>query len=127
MSTKNNDVPPPPGTALGSSATLQKAEASRSFLEKHYGRLQGRLTGGAGVKVGPRAREPVPDDFELLQVIGRGAFGDVYICRRRAEGARPVDASTPLFAMKRIAFACWLEVRADGALRNRAEKRFHLQ
>ena len=42
------------------------------------------------------------DDFEILRVIGRGAFGEVCLCRSRIEQTSPVVGGTThgLFALK---------------------------
>lgn len=44
-------------------------------------------------KVGPREKVLKADDFELLKLIGRGAFGDVQLCRRKG-------TVEPIYALK---------------------------
>lgn len=82
--------------SLQSSMTKQKAAASRAFLENHYLGLQDVVSGRSTRAVGPREKDLKKDDFELLKCIGRGAFGEVYVCRKTG------DATKALFAMKRM-------------------------
>ena len=83
--------------SLQSSMTKQKAAASRAFLENHYLGLQQDVVSGRSTRaVGPREKELRKDDFELLKCIGRGAFGEVYVCRKVG------DPTKALYAMKRM-------------------------
>jgi serine/threonine kinase 38 len=82
--------------SLQSSMTRQKAAASRAFLENHYLGLQDVVSGRSTRPVGPREKELKKDDFELLKCIGRGAFGEVYVCRKVG------DTTRALYAMKRM-------------------------
>lgn len=80
---------PPPSTATSnepiSLVTQQKAAASKAFLENHYRDALRGTRGGGRSHVGPRERETRPEDFELIKCIGRGAFGEVFICRKVGE------------------------------------------
>ncbi|ORC83897.1 protein kinase, partial [Trypanosoma theileri] len=80
-----------------SDVSHHKAAASKAFLENHYrGMLRDARSGGSARPVGPRQREPRVDDFILIKRIGKGAFGEVYVCRRKGE----VDGQ--LYALKRM-------------------------
>eukprot|EP00672_Neobodo_designis_P026738 CAMPEP_0174850800 /NCGR_PEP_ID=MMETSP1114-20130205/21144_1 /TAXON_ID=312471 /ORGANISM="Neobodo designis, Strain CCAP 1951/1" /LENGTH=416 /DNA_ID=CAMNT_0016085287 /DNA_START=30 /DNA_END=1280 /DNA_ORIENTATION=+ len=75
-----------------SQVTSQKAAASRAFLESHYlNLLKGVSTGEQ--HVGPREKPMRLEDFEIVKIIGRGAFGDVFIGRRR-------DQPSEVYAIK---------------------------
>lgn len=47
----------------------------------------------AATVVGPRIRDIRPTDFNLLKIVGRGAFGEVYICTRKQHVAHSTTAS----------------------------------
>ncbi|KAF8302932.1 Nuclear Dbf2-related kinase [Trypanosoma cruzi] len=80
-----------------SEVSHQKASASKAFLENHYrGMLRETRSGGSARPVGPRQREPCAEDFVLLKLIGRGAFGEVYVCHRKD------DEEKQLYALKRM-------------------------
>ncbi|ESL10245.1 protein kinase [Trypanosoma rangeli SC58] len=80
-----------------SDVSHQKASASKAFLENHYrGMLREARSGGNARPVGPRQREPCAEDFVLLKHVGKGAFGEVYICQRKD------DEEKRLYALKRM-------------------------
>lgn len=90
------------GEAAGtiSNSSRQKAAASKAFLEQHYKGLLRDMTGGSGARPvnRPRERATTVADFEMLRLIGRGAFGEVFICKR-VEDRSP---QPELLAMKRL-------------------------
>eukprot|EP00760_Papus_ankaliazontas_P032199 PhM_4_TR5683/c0_g1_i1/m.73915/K08790/STK38, NDR; serine/threonine kinase 38 len=57
-----------------------KAAASKSFLEGHYAAL---VSGKR--PTGPRPKTLTMDDFEQICLIGRGAFGEVRLCRKSGQ------------------------------------------
>lgn len=69
---------------MSASATQQKAAASRAFLESHYRGVIQQVASGER-HVGPRERKMRLEDFQILKVIGRGAFGEVFIARKDNE------------------------------------------
>jgi serine/threonine protein kinase len=75
-----------------SHVTSQKAQASRAYLESHYLNVIRDVSSG-GRTVGPRQKQLRLEDFQILRVIGRGAFGEVFIGRRR-------DDSGEVYAIK---------------------------
>lgn len=81
-----------------SASSLQKADASRSFLEQHYLSMLRDLTstGEARPTNRPREKKLTGNDFKLLKLIGRGAFGEVFICTKVDE------PSQKLSVMKRM-------------------------
>lgn len=88
-----------PGVTAGpsvSDASQHKAAASKAFLENHYREMLRDSRSGAPRTVGPREREPTVEDFQLLKCIGRGAFGEVYVCHRIG------DPTGQLYALKRM-------------------------
>ncbi|CCW60505.1 unnamed protein product [Phytomonas sp. EM1] len=78
-----------------SDASHHKVAASKAFLENHYRDLLRDTRRGGVREVGPRERELTANDFHLLKCIGRGAFGEVYVCRR-------VGQNNQLYALKRL-------------------------
>jgi serum/glucocorticoid-regulated kinase 2 len=61
--------------------------------------------GGAGAGEGespaPAVSEPLgPDDFELLQVVGKGGFGKVFLVRRKHDGKPLAEEDDNVYAMK---------------------------
>ncbi|KAG8345843.1 Protein tyrosine kinase Protein kinase domain [Trypanosoma vivax] len=80
-----------------SDVSHHKASASKAFLENHYRSMMHYARSGNSARpIGPRQREPCADDFTLLKLIGRGAFGEVYICYRKD------DPEKQLYALKRM-------------------------
>ncbi|KAG5511245.1 hypothetical protein JKF63_07187 [Porcisia hertigi] len=73
-----------------------KAAASRAFLEDHYQSLLARTRNGVSAAVGPRQKEPSFADFHLFKCIGRGAFGEVFVCKYKS------DKTDTLYALKRL-------------------------
>lgn len=81
-----------------SSISQQKAAASKAFLENHYrDMLRGARDGGTSRPVGPREKDLKAEEFEILKCIGRGAFGEVFICRKISDGNPKA-----VYAMKRM-------------------------
>lgn len=78
-----------------SDASHHKAAASKAFLENHYRGLIRESKCGTQ-RVGPRERELTPNDFDLVRCIGRGAFGEIFICTRKG------DATRHVYALKRL-------------------------
>ncbi|KPI85379.1 putative protein kinase [Leptomonas seymouri] len=72
-----------------------KADATKAFLENHYQNMLANSRSGR-VSVGPRQKEPSFADFHLFKCIGRGAFGEVFVCKYRN------DTSEALYALKRL-------------------------
>eukprot|EP01006_Ploeotia_vitrea_P004478 TRINITY_DN114691_c0_g1_i1.p1 TRINITY_DN114691_c0_g1~~TRINITY_DN114691_c0_g1_i1.p1 ORF type:complete len:455 (+),score=32.10 TRINITY_DN114691_c0_g1_i1:65-1366(+) len=70
--------------------TQQKAEVTRNVIQDHYLKL---LSGKAPTK---REKKLRISDFELLTLIGRGAFGEVRLCRKKN------DPSSPIMALKML-------------------------
>lgn len=60
----------------------------------------------AGTNIGPREREIRPTDFDLLKCIGRGAFGEVFICKlanpAQFHGHGVAHDPNRLYALKRM-------------------------
>ncbi|CBH12777.1 protein kinase, putative [Trypanosoma brucei gambiense DAL972] len=80
-----------------SDVSHHKASASKAFLENHYrGMLRDTRSGNTARPVGPRPREPCVDDFVLVKRIGKGAFGEVYLCYKK------YDNDKQLYALKRM-------------------------
>lgn len=79
-----------------SDSSHHKAAASKAFLENHYRDLLRDAKAGAPRLVGPRERELSPKDFNLLRCIGRGAFGEIFICNKIG------DESNRMYALKRL-------------------------
>ena len=75
-----------------SHVTSQKAAASRAFLESHYLKVLRGVSSGEQ-HVGPREKAMRLEDFEIVKIIGRGAFGDVFIGRRK-------DTPSEVYAIK---------------------------
>ncbi|AIN95675.1 protein kinase, putative [Leishmania panamensis] len=73
-----------------------KAAASRAFVENHYQSLLANRRNGVGRAVGPRQKEPSFADFHLFKCIGRGAFGEVFVCKYKS------DKTDTLYALKRL-------------------------
>ncbi|KEG13959.1 protein kinase [Trypanosoma grayi] len=81
-----------------SDVSHHKAAAIKAFVENHYrGMLRETRNGGSARPVGPRLREPCAEDFILIKRIGKGAFGEVFVCRRKDD-----DDSGRLYALKRM-------------------------
>lgn len=78
-----------------SDSSHHKAAASKAFLENHYRDLLRDTKCGTHRLVGPRGRELTAKDFNLIKCIGRGAFGEIYICCKNEEPDK-------LFALKRL-------------------------
>lgn len=78
-----------------SDSSYQKAAASKAFLENHYRDLLRDAKLGANRLVGPREKEVTAKDFNLIKCIGRGAFGEIFICCKVSEPGQ-------LFALKRL-------------------------
>lgn len=78
-----------------SDSSHHKAAASKAFLENHYRDLIRDANCGAPRLVGRREKELTADDFELFRCIGRGAFGEIFICSKKGE-------PNQLFALKRL-------------------------
>ncbi len=95
--------PAAPGQEAISSRSQQKADASKSFLEQHYmGMLRSMKYGQEARPVNkPRVRELGAADFEIKKLIGRGAFGEVFICSKKEDEEEPGK----LYAMKRMSKA----------------------
>lgn len=72
-----------------------KADATKAFLENHYQNMLANNRNGR-VAVGPRQKEPSFSDFHLFKCIGRGAFGEVFVCKYRS------DTTETLYALKRL-------------------------
>lgn len=104
----------PPATATISDTSQHKAAASKAYLEGHYRDLLLGTRSGAGRPVGPREREVSVQDFQLLKCIGRGAFGEVYVCQRIG------DPDGKLYALKRLRKSD--TIRKKQILRVRSEK-----
>eukprot|EP00796_Vickermania_ingenoplastis_P010850 gene10850-7516_t len=73
-----------------------KAAASKAFLENHYRDLLRGTKTGAPRAVGPRERELTAKDFNLIRCIGRGAFGEIFICSKHG------DPTKQIYALKRL-------------------------
>lgn len=80
-----------------SDVSQHKAAASKAFLENHYRDLLRDARGGTTKPVGPREKALTIHDFQLLKCIGKGAFGEVYVCRKK-EDPHPGT----LYALKRL-------------------------
>nr|CCC91660.1 putative protein kinase [Trypanosoma congolense IL3000] len=79
-----------------SDVSHHKASASKAFLENHYrSMLRDTRSGNSARPVGPRPREPCVDDFVLVKRIGKGAFGEVYLCYKKYDDKQ-------LYALKRM-------------------------
>ena len=92
-------VPGKEGDATISQGSKHKADASRAFLENHYmGMLRSMNSGHEARPVGPRQKEMTAADFTCLKLIGRGAFGEVYIVKETEDNS----PSPKLYAMKRM-------------------------
>lgn len=79
-----------------SDASHHKAAASKAFLENHYRDLLREARSGGVRTVGPREKEPTIDDYHLIKCVGRGAFGEVYVCQKKG------DPTNQLYALKRM-------------------------
>jgi serine/threonine kinase 38 len=79
-----------------STVSQQKASASKSFLENHYRDMLRESRDLGARRAGPREKVLKADDFELIKCIGRGAFGEVFICQKKDETTGAV------YAMKRM-------------------------
>lgn len=87
-----------PQEAAISTVSQQKAAASKAFLENHYrDMLRSAQDGGTSRPTGPREKDLKFDDFDVIKCIGRGAFGEVFICSKKDE--KPSGA---IYAMKRM-------------------------
>lgn len=95
-SSKQPAVPGANSSSSVSDTSQHKAAASKAFLENHYREMLRDARSGAPRTVGPREKEPTIDDFQLLKCIGRGAFGEVYVCHRIG------DPTGQLYALKRL-------------------------
>ncbi|CCW67617.1 unnamed protein product [Phytomonas sp. Hart1] len=93
--TKNAGNSPVTSLLNISDVSHHKAAASKAFLENHYRDLLRDTRRGGVREVGPRERELTANDFHLVKCIGRGAFGEVYVCRR-------VGKPNQLYALKRL-------------------------
>lgn len=112
--------PPPPGMAGGASGppsagyavvpanaavqgvskvTAEKAKVGKSFIEGMYLGLMKRTENKERPEL--HRRRACIEDFELFSVIGKGAFGEVRICRKRDKKEGPTTPG-PLMAMKKL-------------------------
>jgi serine/threonine kinase 38 len=74
-----------------SKITHEKALVAKQYLENHYSNLTKPRAGAT------RITKPLTiNDFELLTVIGKGAFGEVRLCRKKN------DPASPIMAMKKL-------------------------
>lgn len=73
-----------------------KAAASKAYLENHYQSLLANSRSGVQRLVRTRQREPTFADFHLFKRIGRGAFGEVFVCKYKN------DEAGALYALKRL-------------------------
>eukprot|EP01062_Namystynia_karyoxenos_P070478 TRINITY_DN65856_c0_g1_i1.p1 TRINITY_DN65856_c0_g1~~TRINITY_DN65856_c0_g1_i1.p1 ORF type:complete len:530 (+),score=189.63 TRINITY_DN65856_c0_g1_i1:101-1690(+) len=90
-----NAVAPTCGVVQGmSKITGEKAKVTKSYVEGTYSSMLRRLNEGQKPELHKR---PVTiEDFELLKVIGKGAFGEVRLCRKRD------DPDGKMLAMKKL-------------------------
>lgn len=79
-----------------SDSSHQKAAASKAFLENHYRGILRDTKTGAPRLVGPRERELTAKDFNLIRCIGKGAFGEIFICSKVG------DDTQQIYALKRL-------------------------
>lgn len=79
-----------------SDSSHHKAAASKAFLENHYRELLRDTRCGGPRSVGPRERELTGADFNLIRCIGRGAYGEIFVCTKKE------DESQQLYALKRL-------------------------
>jgi serine/threonine kinase 38 len=74
-----------------SKLTQEKASVAKQFLESHYSSILRGHTGPTRVK-----RKITINDFELYTLIGKGAFGEVRLCKKKGE------LDKPMMAMKKL-------------------------
>ncbi|EPY41466.1 protein kinase [Angomonas deanei] len=86
---------PPEGTVI-SDVSKHKAEASKAYLENLYRDMVRENRSGVNRVVKPREREPTLKDFNLIKCVGKGAFGEVYVCQRHD------DPNKQLYALKKL-------------------------
>lgn len=79
-----------------SDSSHQKAAASKAFLENHYRDLLRGTKSGGPRSLGPREKELTVKDFNLIRCIGRGAFGEIFICSKNG------DQTHQIYALKRL-------------------------
>lgn len=116
-----------------SDVSHQKAAASKAFLENHYrGILRDTRSSGVARPIGPRQREPCADDFVFIKRIGKGAFGEVYICHKKGGDERQLYAlkrmrKTDMIRKKQILHVrSEKDVMAEAALTNKWVVRLYL-
>eukprot|EP00755_Sulcionema_specki_P011088 Sspe_Gene.7362::Locus_2491_Transcript_1_1_Confidence_1.000_Length_1444::g.7362::m.7362 len=81
----------------GSRITQEKVQECKQNVENHYRNMISRAQNNRRPELHPR--KITIADFERLNLIGRGAFGEVWLCRKKTEG----DSGEPqVYALKML-------------------------
>eukprot|EP01063_Lacrimia_lanifica_P008989 TRINITY_DN1603_c0_g3_i1.p1 TRINITY_DN1603_c0_g3~~TRINITY_DN1603_c0_g3_i1.p1 ORF type:complete len:477 (+),score=204.85 TRINITY_DN1603_c0_g3_i1:140-1570(+) len=81
-----------------SKITKEKAKACKQSIESMYKGLLSRVQNNEKPEL--HQRKATIEDFELLRLIGRGAFGEVYMCKYKDRGEKDQDGK--LLALKKL-------------------------
>ena len=65
--------------------TADKVTVAREYTHKYYDRVVNEERSFQQEHSQAKAKKVTIDDFELLKLIGRGAFGEVRICRKKSD------------------------------------------
>ncbi|KAJ9444632.1 putative serine/threonine-protein kinase ndrB [Diplonema papillatum] len=77
--------------------TQEKVKVCKQSVESMYRNMISRSQNNEKPEL--HKRKVSIEDFELLTLIGRGAFGEVYLCKYQGEQG---DSDTKLFALKKL-------------------------
>ena len=80
--------------------TQEKAKACKESVENIYRSMLTRVKHNTKPELHQRKRSI--GDFELLSLIGKGAFGQVHLCRYKEGAAGQTDEEDKLFALKKL-------------------------